>query len=77
MLALHADAHSSSSSSRVKWEGVSKPELVPSRIVNKESAQLVIKFYEERLTWNSTCTSNGNSDSASINNNINNNNNSV
>jgi hypothetical protein len=38
----------------VKWKGVSKPELVPSRIVNKQSAQLVIKFYEDRLTWNST-----------------------
>lgn len=38
---------------RVKWQGLSKAELVPSRIVNKESPQLVIKFYEERLTWNS------------------------
>jgi len=44
----------------VKWKGVSKPELVPSRIVNKQSAQLVIKFYEDRLTWNSTNTSNNN-----------------
>jgi len=44
----------------VKWKGVSKPELVPSRIVNKQSAQLVIKFYEDRLTWNSTTTSNNN-----------------
>jgi len=40
----------------VKWKGVSKPELVPSRIVNKQSAQLVIKFYEDRLTWNSSNT---------------------
>ena len=39
---------------RVKWKGISKPELVPSRIVNKQSAQLVIKFYEDRLTWNSS-----------------------
>ncbi|CAF4629462.1 unnamed protein product, partial [Rotaria socialis] len=38
----------------VKWQGVSKAELVPSRIVNKESPQMVIKFYEERLTWNAT-----------------------
>jgi len=38
----------------VKWKGISKPELVPSRIVNKQSAQLVIKFYEDRLTWNSS-----------------------
>jgi chromobox protein 1/chromobox protein 5 len=43
---------------RVKWKGVSKPELVPSRIVNKQSAQLVIKFYEDRLTWNSANSSN-------------------
>ncbi|CAF0936264.1 unnamed protein product [Rotaria sordida] len=42
----------------VKWKGIAKPELVPSRIVNKQSAQLVIKFYEDRLTWNSTNTSN-------------------
>jgi len=42
----------------VKWKGVSKPELVPSRIVNKQSAQLVIKFYEDRLTWNSSNTTN-------------------
>jgi len=42
----------------VKWQGVHKPELVPSRIVNKQSPQLVIKFYEDRLTWNSTGSSN-------------------
>jgi hypothetical protein len=45
---------------RVKWEGVTKPELVPSRIVNKQSAQLVIKFYEDRLTWNSANAANNN-----------------
>lgn len=44
---------------RVKWKGVSKPELVPSRIVNKQSAQLVIKFYEDRLTWNSAGSPSG------------------
>jgi chromobox protein 1 len=45
----------------VKWQGVTKPELVPSRIVNKQSPQLVIKFYEDRLTWNSTGNNNSNS----------------
>ncbi|CAF0751544.1 unnamed protein product [Adineta ricciae] len=45
----------------VKWKGVTKPELVPSRIVNKESPQLVIEFYEARLTWNSTSSSNNSS----------------
>lgn len=45
----------------VQWKGVSKPELVPSRIVNIQSPQLVIKFYEERLTWNSTIGNNNNS----------------
>ncbi|CAF0986615.1 unnamed protein product [Adineta ricciae] len=44
----------------VKWKDVNKPELVPSRIVNKQSAQMVIKFYEDRLTWNSTATSTNN-----------------
>ncbi len=42
---------------------MTKPELVPSRIVNKQSPQLVIKFYEDRLTWNSTSSSNNNSNS--------------
>lgn len=45
---------------RVKWEGITKPELVPSRIVNKQSPQLVIKFYEDRLTWNSSGGSSNN-----------------
>jgi len=44
----------------VKWDGIAKPELVPSRIVNKQSPQLVIKFYEDRLTWNSTAGNNNN-----------------
>ena len=43
---------------RVKWQGIPKPELIPSRIVNKQSAQMVIKFYEDRLTWNSTNAAN-------------------
>ena len=76
MLEPHTHAYSSSSPS-VKWEGVNRPELVPSRIVNKESAQLVIKFYEERLTWNSTCTTNENNDSASTTNNNKNKNNNA
>ncbi|UJR33540.1 hypothetical protein I4U23_020982 [Adineta vaga] len=45
----------------VKWKGINKPELVPSRIVNKQSPQLVIKFYEDRLTWNSTNSNNNSS----------------
>jgi len=48
----------------VKWQGVTKPELVPSRIVNKQSPQLVIKFYEDRLTWNSTTNASNNNKKA-------------
>jgi len=50
----------------VKWQSVTKPELVPARIVNKQSAQLVIKFYEDRLTWNSTSSSAANNNSNTI-----------
>ncbi|CAF1236448.1 unnamed protein product [Didymodactylos carnosus] len=35
----------------IKWQGIEKPELVPARIVNIQSPQMVIKFYEDRLTW--------------------------
>ncbi|CAF1601779.1 unnamed protein product [Didymodactylos carnosus] len=35
----------------IKWQGIEKTELVPARIVNTKSAQMVIKFYEDRLTW--------------------------
>ncbi len=38
----------------VKWIGMDEAELVPSREANIKMPQTVIKFYEERLSWQSS-----------------------
>lgn len=35
----------------IKWKGMNDAELVPSKIANVKIPQMVIAFYEARLTW--------------------------
>ncbi|XP_028967866.1 chromobox protein homolog 1 isoform X2 [Galendromus occidentalis] len=40
----------------IKWKNSSDADVVPAKIANVRCPQIVIKYYEERLVWDSsTC----------------------
>lgn len=47
----------------IKWKDSDRADLIPSTIANKRWPQIVIKFYEDRVTWTQTNDNEENGDS--------------